>query len=685
MFTKIFWFTGLSVICMGIARVLLWAAFGPSFTLSEFAAVMGMGARFDIKVVAIWLLVSFLGASLWSLMVGGVLCLPRLLKCAQHSEIKTRPALLRTLFTRATTHLFLVGLLLIVVSSFFHHAYVSYYQQIFSPLMFGFFDDDTVGILRSIWALFPVIPLLLGLLLGTLAISYLYYIGVARITPPKRHWSFGILFWSVAILTIMLFARGGLSLQPLNRQDAVVTSNRFLNSIVVNAPAALVDAWEDQRLTLNISHQTQLIRLHERGFNSIEEALQLVDPDPKLAWSSLIKHRSRKKPFVEEHPPQIVMGLMETWARHFIDLHKPGNNMMGAFEKHAKTDIFLPHFYSVHMGTHPSLEGNLFTTPITPLTMGKYGLHELTSLAIKPFKEKGYRTIFIYSGSNKWRALDRTLPHQGFDELYDIADIRQFDPQTKANFWGAYDEYMFRFMQHRLEIAEAKKEKVFIFFLTMTNHPPYSIPDDYHPLPIDQQWMSAHSKASPENVIGHAETFQYATHQLGVFLDHLKTRVYGQKTLVAVSGDHSVRDYFKLDPQADAEALLSTPAYFYVPSAYMAQQTRPDPQTYSSHQSLFPSMVELALSDSEYVAFGAPLFRPIEPHKNFGLADFSTLFSAEGAVFGINAHPSYFAWRGNSLIPDHTPPNSLKEKFDYARARTAIQEWWVQEQFLTHP
>ncbi len=330
---------------MGIARVLLWTVFGPSFTFSEFAVVMGMGARFDIKVAAIWLLISFLGASLWSLMVGGVLSLLRLLKRAQHPEIKTPPALLSTLFTRATTHLFLVGLLLIVVSSFFHHAYVSYYQQVFSPLIFGFFDDDTVGILRSIWTLFPVIPLLLGLLLGTLAIIYLYYIGVDRITPAslpslQRHWSLGILFWSVAVLNIMLFARGGLSLQPLNRQDAVVTSNRFLNSIVVNAPAALVDAWEDQRLTLNISRQTQLTRLHERGFNSIEEALQLIDPDPKAAWSSLIKHRSRKKSFVEEHPPQIVMGLMETWARHFIDLHKPGNNMMGRLKNMPRPIFF---------------------------------------------------------------------------------------------------------------------------------------------------------------------------------------------------------------------------------------------------------------------------------------------------------------------------------------------------------
>ncbi|UUM22228.1 LTA synthase family protein [Mycoavidus sp. SF9855] len=632
----------------------------------ELVRAFWMGARFDFKMLATGLLVCFVLASLiavpkFSRKIGGYV----------------QRAMVIALFFATN------------FAAICQYFYYGFYKTPFTPILFGLYEDDTYGVIAAIWSDYPVVWAWLMVIALTWVQTRLTFgwargaQSVARVT--KFCWRAPAVVL-ITLLALVFFARGQLGKFPLRDQDAVVCANPFINDLVRNAWQTLYDAVKDRRQQIHISTDDPTRQLAVYGFHSLEEVAHTLGAKSgsRQDLEAFIFQRTPTNEFVKAHPPHVVFALMESWGAHQLKFDTAQNNLTGALKKHLERDTLFHNFFSAQLGTHPTLEALLLNSPLTPLTQGSYGFMSYPAAAAKPFKEQGYRTLFLYGGSNAWRSIGRVMKHQYFDEVYDMGNIIERYPDAQRNVWGIYDEYLFHFAYDLLQDSEARGEKVFLFLLTTTNHPPHQTPDHYQPLALELSKMAPHFSADAQNAQKMVWTYQYANHQLGLFLDRISHSALNEKTLVAATGDHNMRALLHYRQPTDSKDLYRVPAYFRVPPAYRPS-FKPDPSRYAGHRDIFPSLYHLALSDAVYPHFGDSLFAEVLSQNQYAIVAFESLFSREGALLPfVGRHPSAFDWDVSQTAlaasADSTP--LLQEQGRQARAWLALADWYTRYQVM---
>lgn len=257
-------------------------------------------------------------------------------------------------------------------------------------------------------------------------------------------------------------------------------------------------------------------------------------------------------------------------------------------------------FDSAQAGTHPSLEAILFSTPITPLTLGEVGRKPIPWSIPKVIRDAGYQTLFVTSARSGWRDLNRVLAAQGFDEVVDANTLKQHYPDAVLGIWGVWDSYVFKYLQERLA-AKSQNKPLFIFVLTSTNHPPYDLPEDYQRVPRDmRQWRG---ETSSDTLRLNLDSYHYATDLLGAFVQDVQRGPLRGNTLIAATGDHNVRS-FGIYAEARRRYLMrQVPFIIWGENLSCGvQQNLP-----ASHRDMFDTLLPLAGISGPYLNAGRNL------------------------------------------------------------------------------
>lgn len=424
---------------------------GLDVPLSDLWAVVYQGARFDLKVCAAAALL------LWPVF----LALP--------PRWHGAPA----------------GLLAVVfvTASLINLHYYGFYKTPIDPVVFGFFEDDTKAILQTIWSDFPVL-LTLAVLAGaswaaitarrelyaTLSLRLNAAIAIRRV--PALVVLLGVL---LGLFLLVLTTKGTLRAMALGRQNVTVTTSQFLNDMVPNGVIALKFAWDGRKASQNFSDP--LLGLRQLGYATPQEAarvLGLPAGSEAEVRQALFARGGSPVPGQRKH---LLFFLMESWSAEPFLYHDDKNfNVLGRLAPTLDQACHFSNFDAAQPGTHPSLEAILFTTPITPLTLGVQGQRPIPWAVPLLLKQAGYRTVFVTSAQAGWRGLDRVLRTQGFDEVIDASFLQRAYPDAQMGIWGVWDHYVFRYLSQRLK--EPQPQPLFVFVLTATNHPPYDLPPD---------------------------------------------------------------------------------------------------------------------------------------------------------------------------------------------------------------
>jgi phosphoglycerol transferase MdoB-like AlkP superfamily enzyme len=317
--------------------------------------------------------------------------------------------------------------------------------------------------------------------------------------------------------------------------------------------------------------------------------------------------------------------MMESFATHLTNYDSPTFNVLGELKKHFDSDILFRRFVSGDIGTIGSLESILMNTPKRPeskyITQSKYAFTSYASGMAVPYQQAGYETIFIYGGNVGWRNINAFIPHQGFDQCLGDGAM---DPTFPRNQWGVYDEYLFNVTLQKLR--EHPEKPKFIFVLTTSNHPPYLLPDNYKPLPLQMlPEVRTQIAGDTELVDKRVAAYQYANQKFGEFLTTLKGSALGTNTVVAATGDHSFHlfDYGR-DRLMD---VYGVPFYLYVPGAL--QPKRVDVFAPGSHTDIMPTVYTLTLSDRPYLTVGRDM---LGSGEHIGYNTDGVIFSSAAAV-----------------------------------------------------
>lgn len=569
------------VVALSLIRLGQLAYFWPSgyhVSTTDLASVLVQGFRFDLKVSAV---AGFLLLLVLPWVSGKV-----------QGRIAAGVAFLYVMLSLVNLH------------------YFGFYKTPIDSLVFGLVEDDTTAVLQTIWRDFPVIWTLLLAAVLTVGSVALHRSLVVRLKPDavlQSHHAAIKLVLAIVVFFALLFAgKGTIREMALQRQHLTVTTSQFLNDMVPNGPIALKYAWDSRGQSQNL--QNPLAGLKAMGFDSAQAAAQVLglphssDAEIKVALSAhaALPAGTPKK--------NLVFFLMESWSAEPMLYQSPKFDVLGRLAPTLDKACHFSNFDSAHAGTHPSLEAILFSTPITPLTLGDVGRKPIPWAIPKVVKDAGYQTLFVTSARSGWRDLNRVLAVQGFDEVVDANTLKEQYPDANLGIWGVWDSYVFKYLNKRLA-AQPVDKPIFVFVLTSTNHPPYDLPADYQRVPRDMaQWKG---ETTSDTLMLNLDSYHYAADLLGGFVQDVQKGPLKANTIIAATGDHNVRS-FGMYAEAPRRYLQRQVPFVVWGEGLGGTQCGPQQALPASHRDMFNTLLPLVGVNGPYINAGRNLLRTPE-------------------------------------------------------------------------
>ncbi|MDZ7893458.1 MAG: LTA synthase family protein [Rhodoferax sp.] len=607
---------------------------------ADLAAVALQGFRFDLKVSAI----------------AGFLLLLVL------------PWAPSALYRRLVTGL----VLLFVFLGFINLHYFGFYKTPIDSVVFGLFEDDTAAVLQTIWHDFPIVGTLIAVAVTTVLGIAVHRMAAHAVQPDTvlQHRSVGLrlVVVAVALLALLFAGKGTLRQMALQRQHLTVTTSQFLNDMVPNGVIALKYAWDNRRQSQNLSDP--LVGLKALGFDSPQAAAQVLGL-PHATEAEVRDALYRHDPLpATTAKKNLVFFLMESWSAEPMLYQSPTFDVLGRMAPTLDKACHFSNFESAQPGTHPSLEAILFSSPITPLTMGDAGRKPLPWGVAQVAKQAGYDTLFVTSARSGWRDLNRVLKVQGFDEVIDANNLKADYPEATVGLWGVWDSFVYRYLEKRMA-AQPKNKPLFVFVLTATNHPPYDLPADYQRVPLDMaQWKGETSEAT---LVPNLDTYRYAHDLLGAFVQTVQQGPLKENTIVAATGDHNVRSFGVYADAKRRYLMRQVPFVIWGDKLQCGNQlTQP-----ASHRDMFNTLFPLAGIEGGYVNSGRNLLKPLPAQPDPMNAPRGLFFTGEAR----NARGMWQLGNPKSFVcTAATPPaqcefNALDDQQE--RARYGLLDWNV--------
>ncbi|HJV07976.1 MAG TPA: LTA synthase family protein [Chromobacteriaceae bacterium] len=628
--------------------------------LGEWPHALLLGARFDLKIGAI------VGA-LFSL--GGLL-------------VRLVPEKFQRQKTRALRLTLISVLFIFSLIGIINLYYYGFYQSPINAIIFGLFEDDTSAVLHTVWDDYPFVTLIACISAAT----YVSYRAINALASRQFAWHAsrrGIcLAIALHIVIMAVLIRGSLGIFPLREMDMAISTNPLVNASVPNGMTALYIAYSERKQ--QALDGDPAVTLKKMGYPSAlaaAKALGLPATQENQVENALFA-KTAVNPWLAKHPPHVVFCQMEGWGQHLMDYQSAKNNVMGELANQLDKLVWYKNFTSSQYGTHPSLESLILNTPITPLTQSSYGFKPYGSSIAWPFKRNGYHTLFVTSGSGMWRNLSNRLPVQGFDEVADQNTIIKANPAAGRSLttWGVYDGYMFSYVEQRLRAAEAKGQKLFVYILSTTAHPPYTTPPDYHVLPVDYSVYQGNVNKDRPYAESILKSYQYQTDALGWFVHHVSDADFGSRTIIGMTGDHNTRSFYHYTGTDDILHNYGVPLMLYVPAAYQANW-HVDASVYGSHRDIFPTLINLALSDTAYYRSGQNLLAANARQNGVALSVYDVALTGDGAVPDITKK-QFMKKTGKEYVPCKGAdcPVSLESMRRKEQAYVGLMDWYIRQQ-----
>jgi phosphoglycerol transferase MdoB-like AlkP superfamily enzyme len=389
----------------------------------------------------------------------------------------------------------------------------------------------------------------------------------------------------MATFLLMLGLFGGAKPKMPDMVSAYISNDGFLNQLTINP----VHAWFDSYFDFNVN------------VYSSKGAIAKVRRDFKIKDtqfdSPIAKERNYKQ---NGSKPNVVLVLMESMSAAMMGIYGDQRNLTPGLDSLAKVSTFFKNCYSNGIHTNAGIYGSLYGLPIKmmqhPMQNGVSENTQFTGLPVT-LKDCGYETIFFCTHPKSFDNLGIFLEKNGFNMLSDQADYPNPD-STVTNAWGVSDETLFDYARIRLNSMAADSSKPFFAtILTITAHPPYTIP----------KWTKYKPRSKDQVEI----TYEYADWALKNFMDSVATEPWYDNTIFVFVGDHG------LNVAGKHEVPLS---YNHVPLIIHAPKFLPKNEVklgLANQTDIFPTIMGMLQQDYVQNTLGYDLFREKRPYSIF--------------------------------------------------------------------
>lgn len=316
-----------------------------------------------------------------------------------------------------------------------------------------------------------------------------------------------VLLWGIAFCGM----RGSFQLYPLKISFAYFCNNPFYNKLGVNPVFNIVKSAENDRITI----PKVIAAIDEKEAIKYVQHELVIHPIDSLY--PIVRKEQTECRF--ERKPNVVLVFMESMAAENLERQENGEWLTPFLRTLRGKSMYWSNCYSTGIHTNNGIVGvhygfvPNFAKPIMNVNALKY-----TGLPYY-LQKNGYETMCFVTGNPQYDNMNSFWRDNYISDIYSQYD---YDSKAIVNNYGVSDSYMFDYGLSKLEERSKKNKPFFASFLTVSNHGPYIVPEEYKGRAADAK----------DQVIA------YADDALRQFVEKAQQTEWGKNTLFILVSDH---------------------------------------------------------------------------------------------------------------------------------------------------
>ena len=399
--------------------------------------------------------------------------------------------------------------------------------------------------------------------------------------PRRTVWKerTGILLLSLPLIGLCIFGiRGRTGYNPIRVSAAYFCNSPVLNQMGVNPVFCLLSSTLDDRRPEN---RTLHLMDTEQAVARVQELLQRRGIEGISPIARCVKDSAKRK------ERNVVLVFLESLSAKHLQRFG-GEGLTPTLDSLWQRSLSFANFYSAGNHTNQGLYASLYGFPsiMKRNAMKGSAIPNYSGLPTV-LQENGYQTFFFMTHEAQYDNMNAFFRSNGFEKIYAQEDY----PKEKiANRFGVQDDYLFEFAMPVLNQAAANGRPFFASLLTITNHPPYVLPDYF----------------TPRTDVPEKQVVEYADWAVKQLMDAAAKEPWFDNTLFVFLGDHG-----KMVGQADCELPESyNHVPFFIYGKDIAAEERPD---WAGQIDLTPTLLGMLGIDYVQNNFGVDLNREQRP------------------------------------------------------------------------
>nr|WP_255495316.1 LTA synthase family protein [Dysgonomonas sp. 521] len=331
----------------------------------------------------------------------------------------------------------------------------------------------------------------------------------------------------------------------------------------------------------------------------------------------------------------VVVILMESMSADLLKVKKNGQEITPFLNQLITKSYYFDNFYSAGTHTNHGILATLYGLPaLFDKNMMKNVNIPLCQGLPSILQEQGYKTLFFMPHEAQYDNMNAFLLENGVEEIYSQED---YPKNMRRNSFGVADDFLFEYSLNKLNEKSSDKTPFLATILTVSNHPPYIVPDKFKNISSEPQF----------------QIVSFADDAIRQFFTEAKKQEWYENTIFVLLGDHG-----KIVGTQTYDMPLSLnhiPLIIYSPAFGDTPQTYSDP---AGQVDVFPTVMGLLNRSYENNTFGVDLFKGRHIY---------TFFSSDNAL-GCIGQTFFYSYNfktdteGLYSYADSNPENFIKNE-----------------------
>ena len=474
--------------------------------------------------------------------------------------------------------------------------YFQYFFKNINSSIFGWFGyvSTTSGMLlqeSSYWLYIALYFVLTGAFIYIQVRLRRYFEGILCVSQRTSvvQVAMRILFSTTMLSACLLGIRGRLGYNPIKVSQAYYCDDSFLNQLGINPTFNLLtSALDDMRKENKELH----LMAYQEALANTRQWLGVIG---KVDSMNVLKRevvndstmRSLDRQSKVGHP-NVVIILMESMSANLLGTFGNKQPLTPTLDSLYRHSLAFTHFYSAGIHTNHGMTATLYSFPalmFRNLMKGTVTPHRKGIPTI--LKKYGYENMFFMSHEAQYDNMKAFFSTNGYDDIY---SQENYPEKEVVNSFGVSDHFELGYALNTIN-QKAKNDKPFMAtILTISNHPPYVIPDYFKPKTKEKE----------------TQIVEYADWAIGDFLKKASKEPWYKNTIFVIQADHG-----KLVGQSEGELPQSynhIPLIVFGPGVPQMQYAGLGMQV-----DVMPTLFHLMRLNYEYEGFGVDLLKQQRP------------------------------------------------------------------------